>query len=69
MIDGWCFGTVNNKLAEIYFKKKGEKIIFQGHCYVKKSDYRTKKEQQFIEKDTEKVRLVYRESKYKEKIL
>ena len=41
---GWCFALVNNKLAEVYFeRKKNGKVFFYGHCYVKESDYTTKK--------------------------
>ena len=61
----WCFAYVNNKLAEIYFQKNKNGIKLQGHCYVKKSDYETKKEQSWIEKDTTKFRFVYRNKKYK----
>jgi len=61
----WCFAIVNNRLAEIYFDetKKGPKNI--GHCYVKKEDYKTKKEQRYIKEDTAKFRFVYRKGKYK----
>lgn len=61
----WCFATINNRLAEIYFDetKKGPKI--RGHCYVKKKEYKTKKEQKLIIEDTAKFRFVYRNRKYK----
>lgn len=61
----WCFGIVNNKLAEIYFEKKNKKVKILGHCYVKESEYKTKKEKGWIRKDTQKVRVVYRDNKYK----
>jgi len=62
----WCFAIVNNKLAEIYFdkKKNGQKKIW-GHCYVKKKDYKTKQEQKWIIEDTKRVKMVYRNKKYK----
>lgn len=62
----WCFAIINNKLAEVFFeKKKNGKPEFQNHCYVKKEDYKTKQEQKWIEKDTKKVKLVYRKGEYK----
>jgi hypothetical protein len=36
-----------------------------GHCYVKKEDYKTKQEQKWIEEDTKRVKVVYRNKKYK----
>ncbi|MBU1046792.1 hypothetical protein KKH36_03375 [Patescibacteria group bacterium] len=62
----WCFGKVNNRLAEIYFDddKLLESKIF-GHCYIKQENYKTKKEQKMIEKDLKKVKVVYRNKKYK----
>ena len=61
----WCFGIVNNKLAEIYFEKKKRKTRIIGHCYVKKEDYKTKQEQKWIAQDTKKVKVIYRDKKYK----
>jgi len=61
----WCFAIVNNKLAEIYFNKKNNRINICGHCYVKKEEYKTKKEQLWIKEDTEKIKLIYRNKKYR----
>jgi len=60
----WSFGIINNKLAEVFYKIKGKKIQFMGHCYVKKSEYKTKKEKRYIEKDIKKIKLVYRNENY-----
>lgn len=62
----WSFGIVNNKLAEVFFQKSKGKIKFIGHCYVKEEEYKTKREREWIKKDTEKVRLVYRKGEYRE---
>ena len=61
----WCFAIVNGRLAEIYFDetKKGPKFI--GHCYVKKSEYKTKKEQNWIEADVAKFKFAYINKKYR----
>lgn len=50
----WCFAIVNGKLAEIYFDetKKGPKNI--GHCYVKKEEYKIKREPKYINAVTER---------------
>lgn len=62
----WCFAIVNNGLAEIYFdKKKNGQIKITGHCYIKKEDFKTKQEQRWIKQDTKRVRVVYRNKKYK----
>jgi hypothetical protein len=62
----WCFAMVNNRLAEIYFeKKKNGQIKFWGHCYVKREDYKTQQEKRWIELDIKKVKLIYRNKKYK----
>lgn len=61
----WCFAKINGKLAEIYFEKtKGEPDIL-GHAYVEISKYKTKKEQRWIEIETAKFQLTYRNKKYK----
>lgn len=63
----WCFAIINGKLAEIYFepRKKKEPKVF-GHCYVRKEDYKTKKEQKYIREDTAKYQFSYRNKIYKD---
>ena len=61
-----CFAIVNNRLAEIYFdKKKNGQTKIWGHCYVQKEDYKTKQEQKWIIRDTKRVKVIYRNKKYK----
>jgi len=64
----WSFAIINNKLAEIYFEKNKRGIKFLGHCYVKESEYTLKEEREWIKKDIAKVQLVYRNSKYRNKL-
>ena len=59
-MSGWCFAIVNKKLAEIYFERKRGKTKIQGHCYVGKEEYMTKREQKWIKHDTAKFQFVYR---------
>lgn len=61
----WCFAIINNRLAEIYFEKKKGKIKYLGHCYVKRSEYGSKKEKDWIEKDSARVKLTYRNGIYR----
>lgn len=61
----WCFAKVNNKLAEVYFEKKGKKLKILGHAYVKSEEFKTKKEQKWIEEDTSKFKFIFRNSEYK----
>ena len=60
----WCFAKVNHKLAEIYFEKKQGKPKFFAHCYVKKSEYKTKQELKWIDKDVKKIQVTYKNGKY-----
>ena len=65
---GWRFALINNRLAEIYFEKNSKgKLKFRGHCYVKRSEYGTKKEQKWIDADTAEMKFSYRKRKYRRK--
>ena len=61
---GWCFAIVNGKLAEIFFERKKGKLLFLGHAYISESEYKTKKEKQWIKSDTKKYNFNYRKDKY-----
>lgn len=61
----WCFAKINNKLAEIYFDETKKSPKIWGHCYVKKEEYKTKKEREWIKEDTVKFRFEYKNMKYK----
>ncbi len=63
----WCFATINNRLAEIYFEKQKGGVVILGHCYVEKSEFKTKKELKFIKEDSEYVQLTYWQGKYRSK--
>ena len=65
----WCFAIVNNKLAEIFFDKTSKgKAKIRGFCYVKKNEYKNKKERKWIKEDTAKVQLMWRKGKYTSKL-
>lgn len=62
----WAFALINGRLAEFDFEiVRGKLYMGIGHCYVKRSEYKTKYEQRMIEKDTEKYRLTYRNKQYR----
>lgn len=61
----WCFAIINNKLAEVYFEREFGKIKYFGHCYINENDYKTKKEKDYIKKDTAHIKLVYGNGSYK----
>ena len=63
---GWCFALINGKLAEIFFDKKGKKILFEGHCFVEEEEYKTKQEKSWIKKDTSKYQFKYKSGEYTE---
>jgi hypothetical protein len=62
--DGWCFAIVNGRLAEIHFKKD---FGISGHCYIKRSEYSTKREQKMIDADVKKCIFSYRKGFYYDK--
>lgn len=62
--DEWCFAIVNNRLAEIHFKKGS---YIWAHCYVDRSKF-SKKEQKMIDKDIKKCVFSYRKGFYNKKI-
>jgi hypothetical protein len=62
----WNFAIINNRLGEIYYDKdKNGTNKFWGHCYVKREDFKLKIEQKAINQDTKRLRIVYRNEKYK----
>lgn len=64
MGNGWCFAKVNNKLAEIFFERRRGKLIFFGHCYVKRADYKTRRDQKWINSDIKKYDFIYKNKEY-----
>ena len=62
----WSFCLINGRLAEFSFEiKKGKFYLTYGHCYVKRSEYKTKYEQKMIDKDIKKYRFTFRNKKYR----
>lgn len=62
----WCFAKVNNRLAELFFEKLRGKTKILGHAYVKEEEYKTKKEREWIKKESTKFQFVYRNGTYKD---
>ena len=60
----WAFAIINNRLAEVFFEKKRNKLFFNGYCYVNRRDYHAKQEKRWIEADTKKHRFTYRNKGY-----
>lgn len=64
-MDGWCFATINGRLAEIFWwKGKGGKRHITSHAYVKRSEYKTKKELRWIDKESKAYRFSFRKGRY-----
>ena len=56
----WAFALINGRLAQFYFEIiKGKFYMGMGHCYVKRSECKTKEEQKWIESDIKKYRFTY----------
>jgi len=64
MKSSWCFAKVNNRLAEIFFERKGKKLTFYGHCYVDESEYKTKQDKKWINSDIKKYDFIYKNKGY-----
>lgn len=62
----WSFAMVNGKLSEIFWdlKRDRKKQKVDAHCYVKRSEYKTKREQAMIDKDLEYYRFSWRHGIY-----
>ena len=62
----WAFALINGRLAEFDFEIiKGKFYMGMGHCYVKRSEYKTKYEQKMIDKDIKHYRFTCRHKKYR----
>lgn len=62
----WAFSLINGRLAEFHYEiEKGKSYLAYGHCYMKREEYKTKQEQKWIDKDTEKYRFTYRNKQYR----
>ncbi|HCB35558.1 MAG: hypothetical protein A2W52_04075 [Candidatus Taylorbacteria bacterium RIFCSPHIGHO2_02_49_25] len=62
----WAFALINGRLAEFDFEViRGKFYMGMGHCYVKRSEYKTKKEQKWIDNDIKRYRFTYRNKKYR----
>lgn len=62
---GWAFAIVNNKLSEIFFKVKNNKMVVYAHCYVKEEEYKARWEKKAINDDTAKYKFTWRKKEYK----
>ena len=56
----WQFALINGRLAELFFEKEKGKVRMLGHAYVKRSEYKTKREQKMIDADLKKMQFSYR---------
>ncbi len=61
----WTFGIVNGRLAEVYYRGEANQSRVWTHCYIKREEFKTKKEQKWIDQDTKHARFVYRKGKYR----
>ncbi len=64
----WAFALVNNKLAELYFERRGKTIRMGGYCHVERSEFITRKELGEIDFDTKKYQLSYRNGRYRDNL-
>ena len=64
----WNFAIINNRMAEFYYDIKRGTVVPQGHCYVKRGDFKTKEEHKHINVDTMRYILSYRNKKYRDHI-
>ena len=60
----WQFALINGRLAELFFEKEKGKVRMLGHAYVKRSEYKTKREQRMIDADLKKMQFRYRKKEH-----
>ena len=62
----WCFALVNGRKGEIFFQQQanGKKKII-AHYYLKETDPIIKKMKTTINRETQELRVVYRNKKYR----
>ncbi len=63
-IGWWAFAIVNNKLAEISFKVRNNKMSVYAHYYVKEEEYKARWEKKAIKDDTAKYKFTWRKKVY-----
>lgn len=61
----WSYALINGRLAEIYFDKKGGKIVFEGHSYISPTETFTKVEARALEHDIQTTQLTYYAKHYR----
>lgn len=62
----WSYALINGRLAEIYFDKKGDKIVFEGHSYISPKETFTKIEARALEHDIQHTQLTYYRKHYRQ---
>lgn len=66
----WMFAIINRRLAEIFFEEKsGGRVECPGYCYVKRSEYKSRKERDYIREDTKRLKLRWKDSEDKPTII
>lgn len=55
-------------MAEIFVEEDNGEISLIGHCYADVSEYKTEREQRWIEEDTKHWQLSYRKKRYRNKL-
>ena len=62
----WSFAIVNGRIAEIFFDVTGNGYMeILSHAYVRSEEYTTKKERNWLRKDTARYRFSYRKKTYR----
>ena len=60
----WQFALINGRLVELFFEKEKGIVRMLGHAYVKRSEYKTKREQKMIDADLKKMQFRYRKKRH-----
>lgn len=50
-MDYWCYALINYRLGEIYFTRKRDRVVIEGHSYLGKDERLTKVESTALQHD------------------
>jgi hypothetical protein len=64
-MDYWCYAIINRRLGEIFFTRKNNEPIIEGHCYLGKDEKFTKTEANVLQHDIIHNQFAYYRRQYR----
>lgn len=63
----WSYALINGRLGEIYLDRKHDKIIYEGHSYLRPNERLTLREAASLQHDVARTQLSYYHKQYHRK--